>query len=109
MSISIDPGGYNCNISADWFFNPKAGDRGRLASTHVVDAKKQSDINDYILPENLDPIKYLQLVMKKDMASLVNFGIENRKQSQEQAEDKNKKKSPPPQKPTKKDDKEKDV
>jgi hypothetical protein len=106
MSVTIDPtSGYKASVSGDWFYNPRQGKHGNPHNSNIIKKVSQSEARDYILPSVLDPIKYINLLIKKDINTLVNFGLVTNKP--QPGADKSKKSKAP--KVTAKDNKEKDT
>ena len=106
---SIDSSGkYTSTVSADFFYDGGIGEkRGRkLSPDTTIKPVKASDIKDFIGKDVYNPVDYIDLLIKTDINTLVNFGATENKQT---PKTKQPKKSKEKAAPKPKDHKEKDV
>lgn len=99
LKETIDANGsYKTTVSGDWFWDGgTSGKRGKPISPEPVEGKKISDIKDYIPSEIYDPDKYIDLLIKTDVNTIINFGLKDNKK--EEKKDKTESKKPSANKP----------
>jgi len=99
LKDSIDANGsYKSVVSGDWFWSGgRYGKNGKPTTENDNKGQKLSQILDYIPADTYDPASYIDLLIKTDIKTLTNFGLNTNKQKTKG--NKNKPKEPNVKKP----------
>lgn len=96
ISHNISPSGFKATVSGDFFWNPVAGKRGKMPDSNQPTKKTAREIFDFVDASYLDPIEYINNLIRTDISTLVNFGVQEKGKKVEKNEEKKVNKSKKP-------------